>query len=306
MLDAKHLWRISLAICGLAMPCQAANIALDTAADAVYDDGWSATDNGGFGFAPWVFSNSTGSGSAGQFIFTSVANADGIDDGTNRGVGNDGDIDTPAIGGRSWGMFANGDASAAAIADRPLTGGELGVGESISVDMDNGFIDSGGEVGVFFGDGGGSGLGVFFRGGDTFFTSVVGVNGTYVNTTTSLEFADEGLNILLERTGADAGTLTATLRNGDTVSLATGFNFLEPVTHVSLVNRNSGFGDSNNAYFNLDRGGSRADKHDHAVSRFVGHADTATILLEKRTSLDACSQLTPATLRPKRVQPRSA
>ena len=241
---------IVLAVAVQALTLEAANIAFDSAADTVYDDGWQATDNGGSGFGNWVFSNSPGGGSAGQFVFDSTQNADGIDDGTNRGAANDGDINTPAIDGRSWGMFANGDMSAAAIADRPLTGGELAQGESISVDMDNGYIETGSEVGVFFGDGGGDGLGVYFAGGDATYTAVVGVGGTYVHTPTTLGFGDEGLTITLSRTGPDAGTLTATLRNGDTQTLATGFNFLDPVTAVSLVNRNSGFGDANNAYFN--------------------------------------------------------
>jgi hypothetical protein len=33
----------------------AATIAFDTATDPVYDDGWQAGDNGGFGFGPWNF-----------------------------------------------------------------------------------------------------------------------------------------------------------------------------------------------------------------------------------------------------------
>jgi hypothetical protein len=33
----------------------AATIAYDTATDPVYDDGWQAGDNGGFGFGPWDF-----------------------------------------------------------------------------------------------------------------------------------------------------------------------------------------------------------------------------------------------------------
>jgi hypothetical protein len=33
----------------------AATVAFDTATDPVYDDGWQAGDNGGFGFGPWNF-----------------------------------------------------------------------------------------------------------------------------------------------------------------------------------------------------------------------------------------------------------
>ena len=238
---------------GLAAPgALGASLASDNASDSVYDDGWDPGDNGGFGLGPWSFSNNPGTfGSAGQFIFTSTNNGDGNDDGNTRGAANDFDIDTlsPA-GARSWGMFANGDASAIAIADRPLTGGELSVGQSLSVDMDNGFIDSGSQVGVYFGDGGGDGIGVLFTGGTDNYALVFGSAGTYIIGLSSLEFADEGLSVTLTRTGTDSGELEVTLRNGESDSVFTSFFMLDAVTTVSLVNANAGFNASNNAYFN--------------------------------------------------------
>jgi hypothetical protein len=44
-------------------------IAFDSATNSAYGDGWSAGDNGGFGFSAWAFNNSPGTGgSAGVFI----------------------------------------------------------------------------------------------------------------------------------------------------------------------------------------------------------------------------------------------
>ncbi len=43
-------------------------VAFDDASSSVYSDGWVAGDNGGFGFAPWSFNNTQGTGSAGVFI----------------------------------------------------------------------------------------------------------------------------------------------------------------------------------------------------------------------------------------------
>lgn len=103
-------------------------MASDSAADAVYNDGWQAGDNGGFGFGAWQFFPS---GSAGNFVASS----------NNNGGGGGPGIDTA---GRAWGAWANSGGSF--IANRSLNTA-LFTTASFSVDMDNGWIESGGNVG---------------------------------------------------------------------------------------------------------------------------------------------------------------
>lgn len=91
----------------------------DDASDAVYKDGWKA-GGGGNGFGPWVLLNASVSGSqsfAGNYIAdTSGANAD---------------ISGVAIGGKAFGLFANGVGFEVATAFRPLSK-PLEVGQTFS------------------------------------------------------------------------------------------------------------------------------------------------------------------------------
>ncbi|MEZ6190500.1 MAG: PEP-CTERM sorting domain-containing protein [Phycisphaerales bacterium] len=229
-------------------PVRAANLAFDSAADPVYNDGWQSGDNGGYGLAPWgLLALGT---SSGHFMSTSTGNGDGLDDGTTRGAANDRDIDTS---GRSWGMYASYDANAdGAGAFRSLTGGPLSIGQSILIDMDNGYIVASGlnTVGVQFLVSDGNAVFFRFKGGDTNY-EVLTNNFTTIDTTT-LGFADEGMTIALTRTGFATMSLTATLRNGDTDTIAlimTGSAGAD-VIGLSLNNDSAGPGSSHDAYFN--------------------------------------------------------
>lgn len=99
--------------------------AADNGGNAPYNDGWQAGDNGGFGFGPWVFLNSsTNSSQNGQFRATSSAV----------------NIGTPA-----WGLYAN--SGNVADARRALPG-PFAVGQTLFVKMDNGFLNTGAGTGV--------------------------------------------------------------------------------------------------------------------------------------------------------------
>lgn len=105
----------------------AANLASDTAADVVYDDGLQTGDNGGTGFSSWTITSSGGSGGAGGVFIgdPAAANISGMDT-------------------ESFGMYANDQGSGAfATADRDLTGGALSVGQTFSFEWGVNF-DSGG------------------------------------------------------------------------------------------------------------------------------------------------------------------
>lgn len=225
----------------------AANLAFDSAAHPVYNDGWQTGDNGGFGFGPWaLLPFGTGSG---HFMASSTGNGDALDDGLTNGLANDGDIDTA---GRAWGMYAWFDSAASgAGAFRPLTGGPLTIGQSIAIDMDNGYITSPGanSVGIQFLSSSDS---VLFRleAGDSHY-EVYSSNLTTV-TPTTLPAADEGLTLSLTRTGPNSVSLTATLRNGMTQTLPlsmTGASGAD-IQGVVLINDSAGQGPAHDTFFN--------------------------------------------------------
>ena len=231
-----------MVFCWTTVPLRAANIAFDSAADVVYNNGWQAGDNGGFGFTPWVF---LAQGNSGHFLGTSTANGDGIDDGIIQGVAGDGDIDTA---GRSWGLFSQGN-GAASTAFRQLTGGPLSIGQSIGIDMDNGGVDTTFFSGVQFITNTDQIL-FRFHGGDP--TYEVYTQNLTVQQQSALPFADEGLSLNLLRTGSATFDLKVTLRNGNsqTLSLTT---LDGDVIGFVLQNTGAGVSPKNDAYYNSMR-----------------------------------------------------
>jgi hypothetical protein len=235
----------------LSLSVEAANVAFDSAADPVYNDGWQSGDNGGFGFMPWTLIEF--GTQSGHIIASSTGNGDGIDDGTTRGAANDRDIDTA---GRSWGTYAfidsDGDATGAL---RELTGGPLAIGQSLFVDMDNGEINQQGlnSVNIQFLVPDGNEVWFRFEGGDTNYEVFSNNLSTY--TPTTLGFADEGMTVQLTRTAFDTLDLTATLRNGDSQTLPLTMTGLDgaAIYAIFLNNDSAGIGASNEAYFNSIR-----------------------------------------------------
>jgi hypothetical protein len=214
-----------------AASAEAANMALDVASNAPYDDGWQSGDNGGSGFGPWTLATNNNNPSTGGFFI-------GSSTGNGNGDGNgDGDIDTA---GEAFGLYANsGDE---ALATRSFTGGPLGPGQTFSIDFDNGFIDFGNEV-VFRLFGNGNTRLVFGFGGGQ--SNYVVIDGTGLHDT-GVPFTDEGLSVdvtLLLNNGYELsinGTqvFTGTIGAGD------------PIDEFGLLNDNAGSGSSNDAFFN--------------------------------------------------------
>ncbi|MEM7147347.1 MAG: PEP-CTERM sorting domain-containing protein [Verrucomicrobiota bacterium] len=104
---------------------EAANIGLDTAAATAYDSGWlNGTDGSisGDAFIPWGLSTAG----------TDTDNTAGhlIGDSTQLDGGNGADINTT---GESFEMWGEGTASANAF--RTFNGGDLGVGQTFSIDI---------------------------------------------------------------------------------------------------------------------------------------------------------------------------
>jgi hypothetical protein len=145
--------------------------ASDRGANAVYGDGWDASDNGGFGFGAWQFFTSSGDPNQnGRFMATA---------------------DAVTIGKPAWGLYANSgqlsEAKRALLA--PLT-----TAQTFSVSFENGFIDTGAGAGVALQNAGGETLWeFFFNGGDTYYSISGG--------TTDVGFTDGAIDITFRLTG---------------------------------------------------------------------------------------------------------
>lgn len=168
-------------------PACGASLAFDSAADAVYDDGWQTGDNGGFGFGAWqLFAQSA-------FVASSTTN--GVGD-----PGNDGDIDTQ---GRAWGVstFIPTFDHEASFGGRAFDGA-LSIGQQFVIDIDTGL--PGGFVGsahfrFALRDSGTNERFVFVGAAGGYF--VQGVN-------TGISFTDQGLHVVFTLTGIDTYNVT--------------------------------------------------------------------------------------------------
>ncbi|MEM7680486.1 MAG: dockerin type I domain-containing protein [Planctomycetota bacterium] len=103
---------------------------------ANYAGFWLDGDDFGTGFGAWEFTSETDGGFAGTFVQSGLGN--GVDNAGSSG-GN-GDV---------WASFANqGNFSDKAVQFRDLDNAIQAAGDSFSVDIEHGFIDTGGIVGV--------------------------------------------------------------------------------------------------------------------------------------------------------------
>ncbi|MBP7828410.1 MAG: DUF4968 domain-containing protein [Kiritimatiellae bacterium] len=140
-------------------------LATDDGTNAVYNDAWDLSDNGGSGWGAWQFYTSSGNSSEnGRFM-------------ANHGTVN--------IGAPAWGLYANsGNLSEA----KRLLTNALAVGQTVSVRMDNGFINTGSGTGVALQNAAGTTLWeFFFNGGDTFYSMS--------STTTDVGWTSAGLDV---------------------------------------------------------------------------------------------------------------
>ncbi|HOO20209.1 MAG TPA: carbohydrate-binding protein, partial [Kiritimatiellia bacterium] len=150
--------------------------AVDNASDAAYSDGWNTGNNGGTGFGGWTLN--AVEGSSGHF--------------------------TDA---RGWGMWTQeGDYLSESI--RPFSS-PLTTGQTFHVRMQNGWVESGGSIGVALQTA--EGVTVwecYFNGGDTNYNVSTGV--------TDIAWTDAGLDITYEITGpSDCEVSIQPLGGGD-------------------------------------------------------------------------------------------
>jgi len=198
--------------------------ATDSAADAVYGDGWISGDNGGIGWGGgW---NLVGGDNAGFFIADSVGNANL-------------DIDSPAFG-----MYANSGDLAQAI--RPFAD-PLATGQTVRVVLENNWITDSNSVGFALQNSGGESLfECYFYGGE----STYRLTDSLGNRDTGVGYTDQGVVIEFSLTGPSeyeakiTGTNQASM-SGDLVARAD-----SNISRMRFWNYSAGAGESYNAYFN--------------------------------------------------------
>ena len=204
---AAVLLAVGMAVCLSAGPAaRAAVLGADDAAAAAYNTGWTSGTNGGSGFGPWILSPAQNTNTSGFFVGTSANNGDG---GGNALPPSDIDVT-----GESWGIYANSGQTATAL--RPFTG-DLTVGQRLVFSFDNGWIDTGGEVGFALAGAGEDRIQFFFTGGDQNYVLLdqAGIRDTLI------PFIDEGMVVDFTLTGADTYSLTV-VPHGATVRSFTG------------------------------------------------------------------------------------
>lgn len=218
----------------------ASMVASDYASDPAYGDGWQAGDNGGTGWGgAWNISTTFGSdiNTAGTLVQTSQDN----------GFGN-GNIDTL---GSSLGLYAN--SSHFIFATRAFDE-DLSVGQSVILDMDNGFIDNGSRVGFTI-----TGFGeietteqfsFYFVGGDDHYTISNGQLVFTVEQDTGVDFTTAGLRVMFTLTDEESYALAITPNGGSTTTINGDFLIPAEFDHIELYNSNAGSGSANDVFFN--------------------------------------------------------
>lgn len=219
-----------------AVSLHAAAPASDSAANYTgnYNNGNLGT---GFGSAYIVNTNNASTNNAGTFLGTSGANGNG-------GAGN---IDT---GGQSFALYANGGATT--LVNRSFSVGGpsgnafLAAGQTFTLRMDNGFVDTGASVGFnLLSSTGASRFTFQFVGGNNAYT----YNTANADTSTGVGFTSDGLTISYTQNAGTAFTLAITPFGGTTTTI----NGNVPVADVAqfqVFDANAGSGTSNNLYFN--------------------------------------------------------
>jgi glycosidase len=208
----------------------------DTAGSTLYNTGWHNGAKGGSGLGVWVLS--TSGVNAGHFIGSSTGNGDGDSNA-------DGDIDTA---GRSWGLWAQTGTTASAVR---LLESSVPVDGQVLVKMDNGWIATGGVVGVGLRNASGQNLTEFyFVGGESAYRVDDGTG----SDPTTLGFSDEGLTLIFsQRSGGTYDLSIERLAGGS--ELLTGRALKSPsggqsIAQVRLFSFAAGTGSAHDAFFN--------------------------------------------------------
>jgi hypothetical protein len=166
-----------------------------------------------------------------------------------------GQIDTAGV---SWGMFASNGDTASAVRPFALGGPnaskQLAVGQSISLAMDNGVVQTGGQVGFSLNDGmSNPRFQFYYLGGDSVDSYKININGTQFNL--GLPFTDNGFSNITFTLGASNTWSLSIAENGVAgtmmYSSASFANLASSnIAQIQLFDVNAGSAANNFVYFN--------------------------------------------------------
>lgn len=223
---------LSCLVAATAVPSHAASLANDNAGN--YGTTYAGQNNG-TGFSAFTV---TGGSNSGSFIGTSTGN------GTGGSLG----IDTA---GKSFGLFANSGETATAsrsfTAGGPSGAATLDPGQTFTLRLDNGNINTNSSVGFNLLNGAGVDRFTFqFIGGqpDYFYNL-----GNSNNIDTGVGFTPNGLTLALMVGVNNAFTFTITPNGGATTTI-NGTLVDSDITQFQVFNNNAGSGVANDAFFN--------------------------------------------------------
>lgn len=202
-------------------------VASDSAADPVYNGGFTSGLNGGTGFQPWIV-NTGGGGGGGSFIASSSGN----------GGAPSGNIDTA---GRSWGIYANGGNTT--FATRYFGAGPLSSGYTIDADFDNGWIDNGGSAAIGLMAGSATPRLIFYGGDNQY--RFIDESGNYH--ATGLGFTDGGVHVSFDLTSTGYSFTATRLADSSTFTYAGG---VINAFAILAVDQNAGYDSQRDVYVN--------------------------------------------------------
>lgn len=228
LLRVRHLGLPLVVFCSL---CCCSSICLATLATftATARPGDSPDASGGVNV--WT-ANASNTTQFGNFLGDSGTNGDGI----GAGAGNS-----------AWGLYANTNQSSSALADiSNLFGRDLSlVGDSISLDFDNGFIDPGSEVGIRFRNPSGVSISTLkFVGGEDHYE----IDDSIIGFDTDIDFTDDGFNVKLTL-DSSAGDYTLEVGTSSFSGRTLG-SLSTTIAEIEVFNSDAGVNDPRNVFFN--------------------------------------------------------
>ncbi len=209
----------------------------------------SASDNAGNYGGNWTGGQGTGWG--GDWVFQDGPTNSGhfIGDSTTNGTNPSGGINSPSDG--AWTLFANSGDTANAI--RPFSG-DLSVGDTFSIQIDQGFQDGGSTVGLSLQNSSGQSLfEIYYIGGDAVDSWKINSAAGQEDLSPNVGFSTDGFDLSFTLQPSNMFTGTFSDMHGNTANFSgtlTTQGGGEGVSQARLFNFNAGNGDSNNVFFN--------------------------------------------------------
>jgi autotransporter-associated beta strand protein len=229
-----------------------------TASGSSLNYSWAVNNNSGWGSGNgWTLGGTGG----GTFLDTSTDNEAGGS--TCSSFSSALDIDSP-LHNQALGMY-DGDPSGSTFATRTFPA--LTAGQVVSVDFDNGWVDTGRKVGFSLQTSASADvLQFYFNGGDSFYTYASDVGSP---TPTTVNWQNTGLRVQFALTCANTYVLTVTPCGG-TATTYTGTYSGATITQLKLFNGNTDGGGNYNVFFNNLIVGGYTDNADNYYGNPLG------------------------------------